>query len=335
MSKVPRTLPKAIGGVVLVGALLASMTAGSQGQQGGPMIGGCPVFPPDNIWNTRIDHLPADPRSRQYVASIGADRSLRPDSGAGLHEGAPIGIPFIIVPMRQAKVRIHFQPFGEEAAIPDESDKEPFPVPANAPIEGGPNSKDDRHVIVVQQGSCTVFELYKAVPYTDGSWGAVSAARFDLAGHELRPDGWTSADAAGLPVFPGLVRLEEVRAGEIRHALRFTAPRTRRAYVWPARHFASSDPDPTLPPLGQRFRLRADFDISRFHPTNQVILRALKVYGMILADNGSPWFLSGAPDAGWNDDRLRELLRVRGADFEAVDVSGLRVAPDSGRARAN
>ena len=291
------------------------------------------MFPPDNIWNAPIDKLPVDPRSSQYVASIGAGQSLRPDFGAGLHEGAPIGIPFVTVPMSQPKVAIHFRQFGDEPPAAEESDAGPYPIPSNAPIEGGARSKDDRHVIVVQQGSCTLFELYKAVPNTDGSWSAVSAAKFDLEGHDLRPDGWTSADAAGLPIFPGLVRYEEVAAGEIRHALRFTARITRRAYVWPARHFASRAKEEVLPPLGQRFRLRASFDTTRFTPANQVILRALKTYGMILADNGSPWFLSGAPNAAWNDGQLRELLQVKGSDFEAVDVSSLQLTPGSGQVR--
>lgn len=313
-----------------VAALLVAQAAAVLAQ--GPTIAGCPVFPPDNVWNTRIDRLPIDPRSRDYVASIGANVNLHPDFASGQHEGAPIGIPYVVVPMNQPKVAIHFRDFEGEPHAADESDPGPYPIPRNAPIEGGARSKDDRHVIVVQQGSCTLFELYKAVPNADGSWNAASAARFDLEGHELRIDGWTSADAAGLPVFPGLVRQEEVAAGEIRHALRFTAPRTRKAYVWPARHFASSDTNEALPPLGQRFRLRANFDMSRFSTANQVILRALKTYGMILADNGSPWFLSGAPHARWNDDQLRELRQLKGSDFEAVDVSSLMRDPNSGQA---
>ena len=297
-----------------------------------PTIGGCSVFPPDNIWNTPIDRLPVDPRSRDYVASIGADVHLHPDFGAGLYEGAPLGIPYVVVPMHQPKVAIHFRKFGDEQPAGDESDAGPYPIPRNAPIEGGPNSKDDRHVLVVQQGSCTLFELYKAVPNRDGSWNAASAARFDLESHELRIDGHTSADAAGLPILPGLVRFEEVAAGDIRHALRFTTPRTRKAYLWPARHFASESTDDALPPLGQRFRLRGDFDVSGFSPANQVILRALQTYGMFLADNGSPWFLSGAPHPSWNNDQLRELRRVKGSDFEAVDISSLMRDPNSGQA---
>ena len=178
-----------------------------------PTIGGCPVFPPDNIWNTPIDQLPVDSRSRDYVASIGADVHLHPDFGAGLYEGAPMGIPYVLVPMNQPKVAIHFRKFDDEQPAGEESDAGPYPIPRNAPIEGGPNSHDDRHVLVVQQGSCTLFELYKAVPNRDGSWNAVSAARFDLESHELRIDGHTSADAAGLPILPGLVRYEEVAAG--------------------------------------------------------------------------------------------------------------------------
>lgn len=183
------------------------------------------------------------------------------------------------------------------------------------------------------QGSCTLFELYKAVPNADGSWNAASSARFDLEGHELRNDSWTSADAAGLPIFPGLVRHGEVAAGEIKHALRFTAPKTRKAYVWPARHAASRSDDEALPPMGQRFRLKADFDISGFSQKNQVILQALKTYGMFLADNGSPWFLTGAPDDNWDKDELRELRRLKGSDFEAVDMSSLMTDPDSGQAK--
>jgi hypothetical protein len=230
-------------------------------------------------------------------------------------------------------VPIRHAPFGDESAAAEESDPGPYPVPADAPIEGGPHSVDDRHVLVVQEQSCTLFELYKAVPNADGSWSAVSSVRFDLESNELRPDGRTSADAAGLPIFPGLVRYEEVAAGAINHALRFTAPLSNKAYVWPARHFASDSTDPALPPMGQRFRLKANVDLSRFSPANQVILRALQTYGMFLADNGSPWFVSGEPNDGWDDDRLNaELRELRGSDFEAVDASSLMRDADSGQA---
>jgi hypothetical protein len=299
-----------------------------------PTIAGCPVFPADNIWNARVDTLPVDPASDRYVDSIGADTPLKGDFGAGSYEGSKIGIPYSVVPFKQPKVEIHFAPFADEAEpFVDESDPGPYPVPADAEVEGGLESEDDRHVLVVQEGSCTLFELYKAVPNADGSWNAVGAAKFDLESNELRPDGWTSTDAAGLPVFPGLVRHEEVAAGEIAHALRFTVPKSRKAYVWPARHYASSSNDPALPPMGQRFRLKASVDISGYSPEMQVILGALKTYGMILADNGSPWFISGAPNDAWDNDVLNaELRRLKGSDFEAVDVSSLMRDPDSGQA---
>ncbi len=294
----------------------------------GPSLEGCPVFPADNVWNAAVDRLPLDPRSEDYVASIGHGETLHPDFGSGTWDGGPIGIPFVVVPGSQPQVRIVFTAYGHE------SDPGPYPVPADAPIEGGTGSDGDRHVLVVDRGACVLYELYRAFHNRDGSWSADSAARYDLRSHALRPAGWTSADAAGLPILPGLVRHEEVAAGEIRHALRFTAPRTRRAYVWPARHFASSRNDANLPPMGQRFRLRAGFDLSGFSRDTQVILRALQRYGMLLADNGSAWFLSGAPHPSWNDGQLvSELRRVRGSDFEAVDVQALLVDLDSGQAR--
>ncbi len=287
----------------------------------------CPFFPPDNIWNRRVDTLPLDPSSQAYINSIGPNTGLHPDFGAELWQGAPIGIPFITVASSQPLVPITF------IWYPDESDPGPYPVPPNAPIEGGPNSTGDRHVLVVEHDACRLYELYYAWPQTDNSWRAGSGAIFELLTHTLRPDGWTSADAAGLPVLPGLVTYDEAASGQITHALRFTVQHTRRAYVWPARHFASSDTNPAYPPMGQRFRLKASFDISAFSPTNQVILRALQRYGMMIADNGGNWYLSGAPDERWNDDDLHQLQTgVHGSDFEAVNVSGLMVHPDSGQA---
>jgi hypothetical protein len=288
-----------------------------------PVIADCHVFPPDNIWNRRIDHLPIDPNSAQYVATIGADKPLVPDFGAGLFQGGPIGIPFVVV-TNQPGVPIVFTDYG------DESDPGPYPVPPQAPIEGGPQSKGDRHVLTLDRDHCILYELFNAFPQPDGSWKASSGAIFNLASNALRPAGWTSADAAGFPVVPGLVRYDEAAAGAIHHAIRFTVPQSRRAYVWPATHFASSLTDPKYPPMGQRFRLRADFDLSGFSPPNQVILRALQQYGMMIADNGSAWFISGAPDDRWDNNSLRELRRVHGSDFEAVDSSPLEVAPDSG-----
>ena len=291
-----------------------------------PVIADCHVLPPDNIWNRRIDHLPLDPNSDQYVATIGADKPLVPDFGAGLFQRGPIGIPFVVVSSQPA-VPIVFTDYG------DESDPGPYPVPPQAPIEGGPQSKGDRHVLTLDRDHCILYELFNAFPQSDGSWKASSGAVFNLASNALRPAGWTSTDAAGLPVVPGLVRYDEAAAGAIHHAIRFTVPQSRRAYVWPATHFASSLTDPKYPPMGQRFRLRADFDLSGFSPLNQVILRALQQYGMLLADNGSSWFISGAPDDRWNNDNLRELRRVHGSDFEAVDSSSLELASDSGAAK--
>lgn len=317
-------------------AVLLAFAISGTALAAGPQVAGCPVFPADNIWNTRVDTLPVHSRSDDYIASIGADEPLKADFGSGLYEGALVGIPYIVVPGDQPMVPIRYAPFGDETeAFADESDAGPYAVPPDAPIEGGPDATGDRHVLVVQEGTCTLYELYKAAPNADGSWNAVSSARFELESNALRPDGWTSADAAGLPLFPGLVRYEEVAAGEIGHALRFTALRTARAYVWPARHFASRSDDPALPPMGQRFRLKADVDITRFSPASQVILRALQTYGMILADNGSPWFVSGAPDDGWNNDTLNaDLRQLTGSDFEAVDVSSLMRDADSGQAVA-
>lgn len=293
-----------------------------------PQLDGCDVFPADNIWNARVDALPVDANSAAYVETIGADTNFHPDFGAGTWNNGPIGIPYVDVPGTQPLVAIHFTAYG------DESDPGPYPVPTDAPIEGGAQSNGDRHVLVVDRDNCVLYELYRAFPQPDGSWNADSAARYDLSSHALRPDGWTSADAAGLPILPGLVRYDEVASGEIRHAIRFTAPETQRAYVWPARHFASSLTGEQFPPMGQRFRLRSDFDVSGFAPEIQVILVAMQRYGIILADNGSPWYLSGVPDERWDNDTLRQLRQLQGADFEAVDVSSLMLSPDSGQVRS-
>jgi len=289
-----------------------------------PTLGSCTVLPADNIWNTPIDQLPFSPRSSTYVNTIGATTAVHADFGSGLWDGGPIGIPFITVPGTQTKYPASF-------TYADESDPGPYAVPLNAPIEGGSASTGDRHAISVDVDHCILYELYAAYPQT-ASWQAGSGAIFNLLSNNLRVATWTSADAAGLPIFPGLVRYDEIAAGEIRHALRFTVPKTQKAYVWPARHYASSLTGAQYPPMGVRFRLRADFDISSYSPTNQIILRALKKYGMMIADNGSAWFLYGAPDSRWNNDDLHSLGAIHGSDFQVVDVSGLMISPDSGQA---
>lgn len=295
-------------------------------------MAGCPVFPADNIWNVPVDTLPVDANSDAYVATIGANAYLHPDFGSGdwpPGSGSPIGIPYVDVPGSQPLVNIIFTDYG------DESDAGPYPIPPDAPIEGGPDSTGDRHVLVVDRDNCKLYELFNAWPQPDGSWEASSGAKFDLNSHALRPASWTSADAAGLPILAGLVRYDEVASGEIRHAIRVTAPQTRREYIWPARHYASYLVGTQYPPMGQRFRLKADFDISGFSTEVQVILQALKTYGMMLADNGASWFISGHPDERWDNDVLvPELHQVKGSDFEAVDVSSLMVDPDSGQTQS-
>jgi hypothetical protein len=271
-----------------------------------------------------VDTLPLDSSSAAYVKTIGAGVFAHADFGSGLWDGGPIGIPFVVVSNSQPLVNVTFD-------YSDESDPGPYPIPSDAPIEGGPQSSGDRHVLVLDQDNCLLYELYDAFPQTGGSWNAGSGAIYDLNSQALRPAGWTSADAAGLPILPGLVRYDEVAAGEIRHAIRFTAPQTRNTYVWPARHEASSLTATKYPPMGQRFRLKSTFDISSFSPEVQVILTALKKYGMILADNGSSWYLSGVPDERWNNDDLHEFSQISGAAFEAVDVSSLMVDPNSGQ----
>jgi hypothetical protein len=287
-----------------------------------PSVAGCCIFPRNNVWNVPVDILPVDPNSNAYISTIGATSPVHADFGSPW-EGHPIGIPYVDVPATQTPVTVTFY-------YDEESDPGPYPIPPDAPIEGG----DDKHVLVLDRDNCMLYELYNAVKQSDTAWDADSGAKFDLKSNALRPAGWTSADAAGLPILPGLVRYDEVVKGEIRHAVRFTAPQTRDAYIWPARHSASTLTGQQYPPMGQRFRLRADFDISSFSPQIQVILSALKKYGMILADNGSAWFISGAPDEGWDNDMLHELDDVHGSDFEAVDTSSLMIDPDSAQARS-
>ncbi len=273
------------------------------------------VFPLDNPWNQDISALPVHPNSANYLASMGLDTGLHPDFGT-VYEGAPIGIPYVVVDGDQPGVAVTFD-------YADESDPGPYPIPPNPPIEGGPNGDGDRHIIMVDVGNRMLYELFDARPI-GGGWAAGSGAIFDLTSNALRPAGWTSADAAGLPIFPGLVRYDEVvEKGEITHALRFTVAQTQRAYIPPATHYASNSTDPNRPPMGLRVRLKANFDVSPYPANVRVILRGLQKYGMFLADNGSNWYVSGAPDSRWDDDELRTLRNVKGRDFEAVDTGAL------------
>jgi hypothetical protein len=287
----------------------------------GASLHGKRPFPSDNPWNQDISTAPVDPNSANLIASIGLNTGLHPDFGT-VYNGAPNGIPYVVVSGAQEGVPINFTAYG------DESDPGPYPVPASAPIEGGPTSTGDRHVLVIDRDNWKLYELGYAFPINNGvSWNANCGAIFDLNSNALRPAGWTSADAAGLPIFPGLVRYDEVfEQGAINHALRFTVHDSRRAYVNPARHWASSDTNPNLPPMGMRVRLKASFDISGFSPAMQVILRALKKYGMMVADNGSNWYISGAPDPRWNDDELSTLKPIKGSNFEVVQM-GTIVTP--------
>jgi hypothetical protein len=280
----------------------------------------CPVFPPSNAWNQRVDTLPVAAGSAQTIQSMGAGIGLHADFGSGLWDGGPIGIPFDVVSKRTPRSRVTFD-------YADESDRVPYPIPKTVHIEGGRASTGDRHALLLDRDACKLYELFALHP-NGGGWKAGSGAVFDLRTNALRPAGWTSADAAGLPILPGLARYDEVARGRIDHALRFTASRTRRAYVYPARHYASSSDDPSLPPMGLRVRLKARVDISGYPKQARIVLQALKTYGMILADNGSNWYVSGAPSPRWSNDALHAIGAVKGSNFEVVDTSSL---PQPGR----
>lgn len=288
----------------------------------GPQIAGCPIFPADNVWNTPITAAKRDAHSDVYVQKMDANASLHPNFGPNPTNG----IPITIIKPTVKYVKVKFQ-YG------DESDLGNYPMPDDVLIEGGPNSApdSDRHVVMVDEGRCMLIEMGNVLRKSDGSWSAGAGIKMDLTSNALRPDGKTSTDAAGLPLLPGLLRYEDIVAGEVKHALRFTVPKTQRAYVWPARHFASKIEDPSYPPMGQRFRLKANVDISGYSKENQIILNGLKKYGMILADNGSPWFIIGVPDKRWNDEDLHKLTAIKGSDFEAVDESDWQMHADSGR----
>lgn len=280
----------------------------------GTSIGACPVFPADNAWNTNVSALPLHPNSANYVANINANRQyLHADFGSP----AEYGIPFVLTGRADPLVPVVFEAYG------DESDPGPYRIPLTAPIEGGADSDGDRHAIGVDVDNCRLYELYRAFPQ-GGAWHADSGTSWDLRSNALRPENWTSADAAGLAIFPGLARYDEVASGRITHALRFTVQRSQRAHIWPATHHASSSTDANRPPMGLRLRLKASYDVSGFRGQARVILEALKSYGMIVADNGSSWFVSGAADPRWDDDDLNQLKTVPGSAFEAVDTGPLR-----------
>lgn len=268
---------------------------------------GCPILPASDPLNEEIADAPVDQHSKAYIESIGLTAHLHPDFG----RNPDYGIPYAVVPRNQRKVPIHFTAYGSE------SNPGPYPVPSDAPVEGGRGSTGDRHVLVLQRGTCKLYEMWDA--HRDGlGWDAGSGAVFDLRSDALRPEGWTSADAAGLPIFPLLARYPEVARGRIDHALRVTVPSTQRGYIHPATHFASSSGDAALPPMGLRLRLRASYSLKGFSGQARVILEALKRYGLIVADNGSPWYITGAPSMHWDEASILQIERVTGADFEAV-----------------
>jgi hypothetical protein len=309
-----------LGGVslttMLVGAALAPTLAVSSDaalararSAAGAVEYGCPILPEEDPLNQEVADAPVNPNSAQYIASIGLTAHLHPDFGTN----PSYGIPYTVVGPDQPKVPIKFTKYGSE------SNPGPYPIPPNAPVEGGgKNGHGDKHVLVVQEGSCMLYEMYKAHRARDG-WSAASGAVFNLRSDALRLEGWTSADAAGLPIFPLLARYPEVSGGQIDHALRVTVPETQMGYIHPATHFASASSDPNLPPMGLRLRLKASFSLAGFDGESLVILQALKRYGLIVADNGSPWFITGAPNPHWNDENLEQIKQLPGSEFEAVE----------------
>lgn len=314
-----------LAGLAGLAALAAIAAAtGASGARVVPVITppACTVFPASNPWNQRVDGLPVASNSAAIVNSIGASDHVHADFGSGLWNGGAIGIPVTPVGAATPRSSVSFQ-------YASESDAGPYPLPSDVRIEAG----GDRHAILVDDRACVLYELF-ALQRTSGGWRAGSGAIWSMRSNALRPEGWTSADAAGLPILPGLARYDEVASGRIRHALRFTVSQSRRAYVWPARHYASDLTDPTLPPMGLRLRLKSTFDVSGFPPQARVILTALKEYGMMVADNGSDWFVSGQPDERWSNDDLHTLHQVPGSAFEVVDVSSLVPGEEGGRGRA-
>jgi hypothetical protein len=314
---------KLVGVAVLaVLALVICLPAGATPPPGAP---GCSVFPSNNVWHADVSKLPVNTKSKAWLASMNASSTrLHPDFGPS-GESMPYGIPYTIVSGSHAKVNVSFD-------YDDESDAGPYPFGPDTKIEGGSNADGDRHAIMIDKSTCVLYELYDA-HYSAGGSTAGSGAIFNLKSNKLRPAGWTSADAAGLPIFAGLVRLDEVKAGKVDHAIRVTAQRTDRMYIWPARHQAGEAINHNLPPMGARFRLKSGYSISRFRSDTQTILRAMKKYGLIVADNGSNWFFQGTAEDGWSTAMLDQLKSVPASAFEAVDESSLMIDPNSGAVR--
>jgi hypothetical protein len=333
MRTVGRVVP-AIAVPVLLALAAASLATSASAQSAQPSQSApdsqsaqaakpCTIFPSNNIWKAKASSLPVDKRSAAYVKSIGSTQNVHPDFGSGTYEGAPFGMPITKVKAGQAKVHVKFH-------YASESDKGPYPLTPKSRIEGGSASTGDRHVILLDTSACKVYELYAAHRTGTNTWSAGSGAIFNLRSNTLRKKGWTSADAAGLAILPGLVRYSEIEKGRINHAIRMTVPQTRDSYVWPARHEASSSGSLKLPPMGQRFRLKASVDISHLPKQARIVAQALKTYGAIVADNGSSWYLSGTQDSRWNNDALHALGTLPGKDFVAVDSSSLMVSSNSG-----
>ncbi len=318
---------KSFSPILLLSSLLfLSPTASAQGNpcngitlgQEGSLNGFVP-FPASSLWNTNISNAPVDPNSGAIINFIGSSTPLHPDFGSGLYQGHTFGMPYIVVPAAQPLSTIQFTAYGSE------SDPGPMPIPFNAPIEGYPNpgAGTDRHVLVLDKGNCWLYELYYAYPHGILLWSAASAAVWDLEANEQRPYTWTSADAAGLPIFPGLVRYDEVAAGHINHAIRMTLQYSKQAFTPPASHWAATSSNPLAAPMGMRVRLKANFDISGYPPEDQVILTALKQYGAIMADNGTSMFIGGTTDSRWNNDHLQSMRSVTASDFEVIQISPL------------
>lgn len=312
----------------VVALIVVALAAASLGSAAGaaPKAERCRLFPRSSFWYADVSDLPVHPRSSAWLETSGINRNAHADFGSGLWDGGPIGIPFTKVKKGQPLANVEFR-------YPDESDPGPYPIPANVKIEGGSSASGDRHALVLQRSTCTLYEVFDAQPQGDGSWSGGSGAVFDLRSNDLRPDGWTSADASGLPILPGLVRYGEVKRGRINHAIRITLPTTRRAHLWPARHDAGSTNSRNAPPMGAWLRLSADVDPADFPPQSRIIVEALQKHGAIVVDNGSAFFLSGAPDRRWDNDDLRSLHELNATDFEFVRAGRMKVNRNSGIVR--